>query len=801
MRIILFLAASLFLTLASLGSRQAQGLPPSLRQADESLHFWSRMRRLWQQSLDPQTLLRLAREEYQNRASDLALPLSEGWVSAGPRAAGKTNAIVFHPQSSNILYIGADGGGVWKTTDGGETWTPLTDSLPTLEVGALAIAPSSPDILYLGTGVRSNGIGVLKSTDGGQSWIFPTVAINSRIFHISVHPANSDEVLAGMDLGLFRSTNGGSTWVNTQFGSIYDICRHPNDPQTVYATTNYFDFQNRSTVIKSTDGGQTWEEKGSGLTTSQSFIAWRMSLAISRSNPAVLYAATAITPRGSLTTSHIYKTTDGGETWVDLAATSHHGDYLGQQVERNNALAISPTNPDIVIAGGVDYTRTTDGGASWDRPSFAGDGMHVDAVDIEFRASRLWIANDGGLWSSSDAGETTRSHNDGFVTRQFYTLALDQANTDRMLAGSQDNGTSMRLSEEASTWFEALGGDGFDCAINPRNPSTMYATFQQGYVFRARNAGEPSPEWIGVMPPFSNETPPFGTLMKMDPTDPMTLYSASYRVFKTTDEGNSWIALPMTTTDGGEWRTDTPLVDIAVAESDPAVLMATNALAVFRSSDGGMTWKTSRAGHFAYDLEIDPRDASRAYACVLADEGGTLKPRVYSSTDGGASWAERDSGLPEFFKFRVRVDPVDSNILYCGTDVGLYWSTDQGANWARLGSGLPNAQVTDIAVLDDGSLLRVATYGRGVWELRSPLATPAIKNAVKSGKKLLVEGERFDAGAKVLINGAEQKTANDAQNPTRSLICKKAGRKIKPGDRVEVMNSDGRLSAEFIFAG
>ncbi len=799
-RILLILVASLFLTLAALPSKHGEGSRLSLPQMDDSLSLSSRLRRLWQQSLDPQTLLRMAREEYQKQTSKQALQASQGWVSIGPNVAGKINEIVFHPHDSNILYVGADGGGVWRTTDGGDGWTPLTDSLPTLEVGSLAIAPSSPDILYLGTGVRSNGIGLLKSTDAGQSWILPDEAISPKIFHISVHPTNADEILAGGETGAFRSTDGGRTWLKTRFGAVHDICRHPISPQTIYATTNLIDFQNRSTVIKSTDGGRTWQEKGRGLTTAQSITPWRMSLAISQSNPSILYAATSISLPGNFATSHIYKTTDGGENWIDLAETGNHGDYLASQVERNNALAISPSNPEIVIAGGVDYVRTTDGGSSWDRPPFGEGGIHADAVDIEFRGSTLWIANDGGLWSSRNNGDTTVAHNDGLATRQFYTIALDQVNTNRMLAGSQDNGTSMRRGQ-SSTWSDVFGGDGFDCAINPLTPSTIYVSFQLGFIFRARNGDEPNPEWFSIRPPFSNESPPFATLLKMDPNDSRILYSASHRVFKTTDEGISWIALPTTTTDGSEWPTDTPLTDIALTKSNPAVLMATNAINVFRSADGGLTWTDASTGHLTYDLEIDPRDASRAYACVLASEEGTLRPRVYRTTDGGASWEIRDSGLPQFFKFRVRVDPLDSNILYCGTDVGLFWSEDQGASWARLGGGLPRAQVTDIHLSDDGSLVRVATYGRGVWELRSPLATPAVTGASKSGRKLFVEGEKFDAGAVVLLNGREQKTANDPDNPATRLICKKAGKKIKPGDRLQVKNSDGRLSAEFIFTG
>ncbi|MEW6206832.1 MAG: hypothetical protein AB1631_00590 [Acidobacteriota bacterium] len=792
-RILLIFTASLFLILAALPAKRQSHL--SLPEADDSLNPLWRLRRMWQQSLDPQSLLRLMREEYE--ASKLAPGASSGWMSIGPRVAGKINKIVFHPHDSKILYVGADGGGVWKADDGGKTWTPLTDSLPSLEVGALAIAPSNPDTLYLGTGIRSNGAGIIKSTDAGQSWTLPDTAISPRVFHISVHPTNADEVLAGAETGAFRSTDGGRTWINTRFGSVYDICRHPTNLQTIYATTNFVDFQNRSTVIKSTDGGRTWEEKGQGLTTSQSLNAWRMSLAMSESNPSVLYAATSISRPGSFPSSHIYKTTDGGENWVDLS--DRHGNYLQSQVERNNALTVSPSNPDIVIAGGVDYVRTTDGGASWDRPPFGEGGIHVDAVDMEFRGSTLWIANDGGLWSSQNNGDTTVAHNDGLVTRQFYTMALDQTNTDRMLAGSQDNGTSMRR-EPSTTWSDVFGGDGFDCAINPLRPSTIYVTFQFGFVFRARNGDDPNPEWMTITPPFSIESAPFGTLLKMDMSDPKILYSASYRVFKTTDEGSSWVTLPVTTTDGSEWRTDVSLTDIALTKSNPAVLMATNTLAVFRSVDGGSTWVDASNGHLTYDLEIDPKDALRAYACVLASEEGTLRPRVYQTTNGGETWGERDSGLPQFFKFRVRVDPVDSNVLYCGTDVGLFWSTDQGASWARLGGGLPFVSVTDIQLLDDGSLVRAATYGRGVWELRSPLATPAIRSATKSGKKLFVEGEKFDARAVVLLNGREQKTANDPANPATRLICKKAGKKIKPGDRLQVKNPNGALSAEFIFA-
>jgi photosystem II stability/assembly factor-like uncharacterized protein len=760
--------------------------------------------------LSPDARLRLIREEYEKyqaaKANDFsALAVEDGrWTSLGPtNGAGKITAIAFHPSSPDIIYVGSHGGGVWKSVDAGSTWVPLTDSIPMMRVGALAIAPSSPETIYLG----SLQIGVLKSTDAGVTWGLPGAVISgSSVNALSVHPQHPNEVLAGTFQGAFKTTDGGASWkqVIPEPSSVYDIERDPTAPQIIYATTGAL---GPSRILKSFDGGETWNDKSAGLLVAQTGFTPRIALAISQSNPLTLYATAPDTVAND-SKSRVYKSTNGGEFWTDLPAVSNssipgiynfHSAAGGNQANGNNAIDISPTDPNKVVAGGIVYIRTTDGGATWDLPSFARDGMHVDALDIKYRGSTLWIGNDGGLWSSRDHGNTTVSHNNTLVTREYYTIAINDLKRDRIVAGSQDNGSDMRADAGGTSWNQVAGGDGFDCAINSQDPSIAYATSQLGVIYRTKAAGGPSSFWASLfIPGMGNEPRSFSTVLRMDPKNPATLYTGTYRVWKTTDGGDTWAPLPITTTDGTEWRTDERIQDIAVAPGDSRVLAVNLGNRLMRTTDGGATWVTRPTGFASFRLEIDPANADIIYSATVISTLTEIRAAVYASEDGGRNWALRDLGLPNLFANVVRVDPLDTNILYCGTGVGVYRSTNKGESWSRFGSGLPNVDVRDLQVFSDGSGIRISTFGRGVWQLQRSLIEIASVTVKK--KKLFVFGSNFDDGAEILINDQPQKTRNDGDNPTTKLNGPKAGKKIKPGDRIRVRNSDGALSDEFIYA-
>lgn len=737
------------------------------------------------------------------------------WVSLGPtNGAGKMNALAFDPANTDVIYAGADFGGIWKSTDAGASWFPLTDGIPAASVSSLAIAPSSPNILYAGISGA-----FIKSTDAGATWTFPPMLPgNSPATAISVSPNDPQDLVVGLyGSGAARSTDGGNTWSQVisyyPYLVVFDLARDPQNPATLYASA----WRNR--VLKSTDDGVSWVEKDAGLPFDATGQRWnaRLRLAIAPSDPNIVYASTIEDQSDPSVPSHIFKTTDAGDSWADLPSVagsskfsiSHFLSNNGvNQASRNSAIVVSPSNPNVVLAGGVAYVRSTDGGASWQEPAFAGDGIHVDVVAMKYQGSTLWIANDGGIWSSPDNGESTVMRNSNLVTREVYALAANPLAANLLLSGSQDNGSCARPTD-TTRWEEILGGDGFECAINSLDPSIGYVTQQYGHVFRTSMLDTSFPEFKDVSPPYaSGESVPFGTLLRMDPQQPSTLYMRSTnRIWRTTDSGGSWQPLGKVTSDGSVWDASRPVLDLAIAPSDSSVLMVVVGGSgsppndIFRSTDSGATWvNKGETPDYLSGVQIDPVDPMSAYAIGYVDVSTNLVTTVYATTDGGANWLPKGDGLPPVPKAQVRPDPADSNTLYCDTFAGIYRSTDKGASWGPLGTGFPYTAVTDMSLSDDGAVLRVATFGRGVWQIQvHPPLPPKIASATVAGKQLILAGAFFDAGASVLLNGQRQKTRNDPEHPRTQLVAKKAGLKVKAGDILQVRNADGTLSNQFQF--
>jgi len=713
------------------------------------------------------------------------------WTPMGPsNGAGRMPAVAVHPTVPDTAIVGAAGGGAWKTTDSGVTWTSVTDTFANLSIGAITYAPSNPSIVYMGTGEGGHagdfipGIGLFASSDGGDTWEAPQEVIASQFYRLSVHPSNPLEIVAATSSGLLRSTNGqNGPWTtilgtrsaagSPAYGATADLVRHPADANILYAAS--YDLRQwcdrtgvdcldpgkwlSPRVLKSVDAGQTWKEVVQGFPVSTGTIrVGRVSLAIAPSSPDTLYAATSLfNSENGEETSQIYKTTNGGASWAPTGvATSTDPEirtYMRTQGWYDNAIVVAPQNPDIVIAGGVTYIRSYDGGLTWSR-LFTSSNVHVDAHDLRYDAAdRLYIANDGGIWTSIDHGTNVAERNTNLATRQFYSLSVDPVNRMRTFGGQQDNGTIRRGDTGGTAWDRFFGGDGFDCPINPDVPSMVYATWQTGNILRTADSGTATPILGYRMPVYAEtEAKPFFTRLVLDPSNPSTIYTVSWRVWRSTTGGDSWTPLPTTTTDGSIWDGNITIRAIAVAPSDPRVLMIGKSVrnGVFRSVDGGLTWKRATKGlptRIVNFLTIDPANPNIVWAAMA----GLTQPSVYQSIDGGASWSPRGEGLPGFSAQVIRVDPTDSNTIYCGTDVGVYRSTDGGASWSRFGTGMPAASVYDLAILRDGSLMRAATHGRGVWELtidappnRAPIVTASASQplplVLRKGERLTFSG-------------------------------------------------------------
>ncbi len=695
--------------------------------------------------ITPQENLRKARWAYkrslQQRGDAHTESISgDGWVSLGPNnGAGRFTAIAPHPSVTGTLLAGAAGGGVWRTNDGGQTWVPLTDGIPDLSVGAVAYAPSDPNVVYLGTGEGGYaidfipGIGLLRSEDGGDTWILPEQVVATNFYRISVDPRDPDILVCGTNQGLIRSVDGGVTWSvpiprNPGGGGtslvVTDVARGHAEPDLIYASVWCLDEScpaGIARVMRSSDNGVTWTPAATGLPSPDS--DWgrnRLGLALAPGSDAVLYAATNIAgDDGGAPPARVYRTSNGGQSWT---ATTKPPAYLGAQGWYDNAITVSPSSTDLVVAGGVWYVRSTTGGSGWlEQNPYEQTGLpHVDVHDLQWQGSTLWVANDGGVWKSENSGVTWIDCTSGLITRQYYGIAIDPVHRERVIGGAQDNGTNRRRDIGDDSWDDVLGGDGFECAVNPLVPSIAYATIYNTSIYRSL-AGGAARSFVTATPYFGNdENAPFITPLTMRPDTPWVLYTGTDRVWRTENAADSWQPLATTVTDG-LWN-DVEIWSIAATPADPDVLMVAKGADVYRSDDSGASWTPSPLGagglpgKRVIHVEISPFDPDLALASLSGQSAGHL----YRTTDGGLTWTQSDSGLPPFSVQVTRWDPTDASVVYAGTDVGLYRSTDAGVSWQAYGQGLPAVSVHDIRVLPDGSMLRVGTHGRGVWELDIP---------------------------------------------------------------------------------
>ncbi|MEO8037092.1 MAG: PKD domain-containing protein, partial [Acidobacteriota bacterium] len=332
--------------------------------------------------------------------------------------------------------------------------------------------------------------------------------------------------------------------------------------------------------------------------------------------------------------------------------------------------------------------------------------------------------------TSADQGDHTTPRNTGLITGQFYKIALDRSNPLRIVGGLQDNGT-WRRNAAVTTWDNLVSSDGQGCILSNSNPLLGWASNQVygrgNHLWRTNDVAaalgaalSPIPLFTIISPVFpSTESLPFGTDLVSDPQRLSILYTNTNRLWRSTTGGDTWVPLPITTTDASIWN-GYVLTAIEIAPSDPKTIMVAKVFDVYRTTDGGTTWVRRNNGLPAFTsvngLAIDPADSNTAYA-ALATSGGN---NVYFTSDGGANWTQRSSGLPSFPAQVIRVDPTDSTTVYCGTAAGVYRSTNRGLSWTLFGTGLPKVAVYDLRIAEDGTLLRAGTHGRGVWELQIP---------------------------------------------------------------------------------
>jgi photosystem II stability/assembly factor-like uncharacterized protein len=685
------------------------------------------------------------------------------WRGIGPYRGGRALAVAGIPGDASTFYFGAVAGGVWKTTDGGASWLPLTDHTPISSVGALAIAPSNHNILYVGTGEAAprgdmtNGDGVYKSTDGGKSWTNIGLRDSRQIGALIVDPDNPDIVLVAAlghafgpnaERGVFRTTDGGKTWSKVLYkddntGAI-DVSFDPHNASIVYAALwqarrqpwNFSSGGPGSGLYRSNDGGVTWTRlAGNGL---PGGILGRIHVSVSGADSNRVYAMIEAAQGG------LFRSDDGGQHWRRINSDGR----LSQRAWYFSTILADPKNVDTLYAENTGFFRSTDGGKTFNLlPARHGDhhGVWIDPTNT----SRIIEASDGGASISFDGGKNWTTQNNQ-PTAQFYHVAVDNRFPYYVYGAQQDNSNlaiASRDDEGAITekdWYNAGGGECGFVIADPRDPWIIYSTSENFVVRFDKHSYQD--RVISVWPVDAsghaakdlehrfNWTSP----LAMSPFNPDTLYFGMERLYKTTNDGSSWTAISgdLTRNDkskqqasGGPITKDITSVEyydtiFAIAESPlkkGMLWVGTDDGLVQLSQNGGAGWSNVTphdmpAWGTVSMIEPSRYDAGTAYVAVDRHKLDDIKPYIFKTSDGGKTWTRLDAGLPEgAFVHAVREDTVKRDLLYAATETGVFVSFDGGQHWQSLQINLPRSPVHDLVVKGDD--LVVATHGRSFWIL------------------------------------------------------------------------------------
>jgi photosystem II stability/assembly factor-like uncharacterized protein len=681
------------------------------------------------------------------------IPLLSEAFTGSPNVSGRVTALAVDPTNASIVYAGGADGGVWKTTNGGTNWTPLTDTQVSLAIGAIAIDPSNHLNIYAGTGEDNNnqdgytGAGILKSTNGGTTWTnlpgpfvgpFDSTTGGGSIGSLAVHPTNGQILLAGVTLegadGVYRSTDGGSTWTGVLGGSGFPatgVVFDPTNGNNAFAAIGAPGGNSANGIYGSTDGGATW----SPLLVADTAPAGRITLAMAPSTPTTLYASIAYASNGSTSAGSLYalyKTTNSGTSWTSLTSVPN---YCNPQCWYDMALAVAPNNANVVFGSGAyqyatdsqtTVVRSTDGGTTWSLLGGGANGVnvHTDGHAIAFSpsGSTVYVGTDGGVWSSTNVTASTvnwTSLNATLALTQFYNgLSVDPTNVNRMFGGAQDNGPQEYT--DSLTWNGvAPCGDGGFSAIDPLSPDTVYVSGHGPCVEKSTTGGGLN-TFSNVAPTISSSgriafIPP----VVLDPSTPANVYVGANQLYQSTDGATTWNAISPDLTAGGT------LSIVAVAPSnsntiytgsdDAIVAVTTNALAGTSSKWSNISTAATRA---VTDIKIDPTTSTTAYVTYGGFSGFTdTVGHVFKTTNGGSSWTDISGNLPNTEVTSIAIDPDVANTYYVGTDVGAFYTSNGGTTWSVLGTGLPNVGVMSLAFQHATRTLVAGTHGRSAWSL------------------------------------------------------------------------------------
>ena len=638
---------------------------------------------------------------------------------------GRVNCVAFSQNNANLMYLGSAQGGLWRSTNGASSWEWVEIAgMPMFGVSDIAIAPNDDKIIYVATGDAATAIagdingfpgfsyGVIKSTNGGVTWETTGLSYlpeqNYGVARLWMDPKDANTLLAATTLGIRRTTDGGKTWrLVSANANVRDLVQHPTISTILYAGT--FSQGGDAALWRSTDAGLTWSVQH------REPAACRWRIAVSKAAPSTVWAVASNTYPYAL--NGVFKSTDIGATYEKVYAAknllgwSRSGNDFnrGGQGWYDLAMAVSPTDANRVFVGGVNNWRTTNGGQTFDLATEQnGDGapwVHADQHFLAYHPlnnSRLFACHDGGIARSTDGGQTWSDCSAGLKIQQYYAFATTDRDANLMIAGAQDNSTTIF---EGSKFQHHIGGDGMECAIDPNNSNILYGSVYYGTFYRTTNRGT---SWSIISNQQVRNEPgawvaPFAVSRKTA----NSIYAGYSNVWKSTNNGSSWTRI-------SNFGSSASLRTLVVAPSDDRYIYAAFSQSMFGTTDGGATWKQmSGLGGFVTDIEVDPKDPKRIWVTYGGFNAGIKLAEIVDGTVKNVS----GNGLPNVPANTVAFVEGNPRRLFLGTDVGVYVSDVGSTVWSPYGAKMPTTIISDLEVLPTSKKLRASTYGRGIWEV------------------------------------------------------------------------------------
>ncbi len=749
--------------------------------------------------------------------------------SIGPAlTSGRLSDLAVNPDNHSEFYVAASAGGVWKTINGGVTFKPVFDSQGSYSIGCLAMDPDNHNVIWVGTGENNNqrsvsyGDGLYKSTDGGDRWKKTGLEKSEHIGMIAIDPRNTNIVYvaaygplwsSGGDRGIYKTTDGGKTWEQILFVSEHtgfnEIHMDPRNPDVLYATAHqrrrrqwtYLGGGPESGIYKSTDAGKTWQKINKGLPSDDK---GRIGLAISPANPEIIYAAVEA-KQGK---SGFYRSMNRGASWEKMSNTATSGNYYQELIADpadENRVYIMNTFTLVTTDGGKTFTQRGEKSKHWDNHC-----LWIDPDD----PAHMMEGSDGGLYESFDYGINWRFFTNLPVT-QFYKVSVDNDFPFyNIMGGTQDNysmvGPSQTLSDHgivSSDWIVTVTGDGFESVPDPEDPDIVYAQSQYGNLVRF---DKKSGEAVDIVPQPRKEEKEYNfnwdSPLMISPHDHNTLYFASNKLFRSKDRGNSWEVisddldrnidrnkLPVM---GKIWPMDAVVKNestsrygsvVSVDESrlrEGLIYAGTDDGQISVTEDGGKTW--FRINRFpgvpeytyVYDLIASKHDENVVFAAFNNHKSGDFTPYVYRSNDKGRTWTNISGNLPGGAVYALEQDHVDKDLLFAGTEYGIFVSLDGGNTWRQLKSGIPTINIRDITIQERENDLVLASFGRGFFVLDNyaPLRELSTSAINESGHLFEVKDARIFntwrplGGLGSVERGFQGEDYYSAPNPERGAV-------------------------------